>query len=266
MNDSNNYIVCKNCDTQFEGNYCNNCGQSSKDYDKPFNVLIIDAMANIWAFDTRLWKTLKSIMLKPGEMAANYINGKRVRYMPPFRLYLFVSFIFFMLLRLSSSSVDINKEQQETKSSVVVFDKEYPQSSPDKFKKELLIANFFNYMSWALIIMMPVYALVLWSLFRKNERHFLVHFIFSLNQHTFLFILLSLLIAVNLIFPEKDSYYEAWILMLYPAYLIVGGRELYKSKWRSIIFRMLTAFIIYQIIIISTFVFVGLFMLHKMQT
>ncbi len=70
---------------------------------------------------------------------------------------------------------------------------------------------------------------------------------------------------VNLIFPEKDSYYEAWILMLYPAYLIVGGRELYKSKWISLIFRMLAAFIIYQVIIITTFVFVGLFIQYKME-
>ena len=104
MTDKEKCVVCKNCDNEFTGNYCNNCGQSAKDYDRPFSVLIVDAMANIWAFDTRLWTTLKSILLKPGEMAINYITGKRIRYMPPFRLYLFISFIFFMLLRISANS------------------------------------------------------------------------------------------------------------------------------------------------------------------
>ncbi len=96
-------IICKNCDTQFEGHFCPNCGQSVKDLDRPISVLVFDIMANMWAFDTRLFKTIKSLLFRPGEMADDYSAGKRARYMPPFRLYIFISFIFFLLLNIVST-------------------------------------------------------------------------------------------------------------------------------------------------------------------
>lgn len=283
-------ITCKNCDNTFTGHFCNNCGQSAKDFDRPVSVLIVDAMSNMWAFDTRLWKTLKSIMLKPGEMALDYIEGKRVRYMPPFRLYLFISFIFFLLLKISADS-DTNiklisiedKADKAKKEQVVEINPEYAdlpsiQSQMNlgsksgkgsrnfeevKQNKELYISRFFTYLSWALIVMMPLYAMLLWFLFRKNQKHYLAHFIFSLNQHAFLFVIFSVLIIISLIFPQKQTMYEAWLLLAFPVYLIAGGRKLYKVKWSRIIIRMATAFFLYQIIIVSMIVLVLYLVLYK---
>jgi hypothetical protein len=290
-------IVCKNCETEFTGHFCNNCGQSAKDFDRPVSVLIVDAMANMMAFDTRLWKSLKSILFKPGEMALDYVAGKRMRYMPPFRLYLFISFIFFLLLRLSTSAdtniklISIEDKEDSKKEQVVEINPEYVDlaaiqnqineskkgiSEKDKKgkngkrnfeevkqNKELYISRFFTYLSWALIVMMPLYAMLLWFLFRKQQKHYLAHFIFSLNQHAFLFVIFSILITISLIFPQKQTMYEAWLLLIFPVYLIAGGRKLYKAKWSKIILRMVTAFFLYQIIIVSMIVLVLYMVLYK---
>ena len=93
--------TCKNCETEFIGHYCPNCAQSVRDLDRPFIVMVFDIMANMWAFDTRVFKTFKSLLFKPGEMEEDYAEGKRARYMPPFRLYIFTSIIFFLLLNVS---------------------------------------------------------------------------------------------------------------------------------------------------------------------
>ena len=283
MTDKDNCIVCKNCDNEFTGHFCNNCGQSAKDYDRPFSLLIVDAMANIWAFDTRVWTTLKSILLKPGEMAHEYIAGKRVRYMPPFRLYLFISFIFFMLLRISANSASNTKIISFSNDSNKGVEKELVQESiskgslaenakmdkdsesEHKSKNELAISNFLTYLSWALIIMMPLYAFFLWVLFRKRQKHYLAHFIFALNQHAFLFIILSILIIFTLVFPAKSSSYEAWLLMLFPAYLVVGGRKLYEARWISIVLRMFAAFIMYMIIVVSIIILVMVIVFNQLN-
>ena len=55
---SNETQVCKNCETQFKGNYCPNCGQSVKEVDKPFSIIFYDFLGNIFAFDTRFYKSL----------------------------------------------------------------------------------------------------------------------------------------------------------------------------------------------------------------
>ena len=60
-------------------------------------------MGNMFAFDTRFWKTFVAILFKPGTLARDYVKGHRVKYMPPFRFYVFVSFLFFLVLNFYTS-------------------------------------------------------------------------------------------------------------------------------------------------------------------
>lgn len=91
---------CRNCKTEFAGNFCPQCGQSTKDYERPLLSLIRDLVTDVFSFDTRFWKTILATFFMPAQLITNYVEGKNVRYMPPFRLYLFVSFIFFILLNV----------------------------------------------------------------------------------------------------------------------------------------------------------------------
>lgn len=109
-------VYCLNCDTTFEGNYCPNCGQQLKEFQKPFKFLLVDLAGNIFSFDTRLLRSLKNLIINPGNYALEYINGRRMRYVPPLRLYVFISFSFFLLF-----SIFINRNitiSEETKSSI----------------------------------------------------------------------------------------------------------------------------------------------------
>lgn len=95
--------VCKNCETHFKGNFCPACGQSVKELDKPFSITVYDFLGNIFAFDTRFYKSLAVLILKPGFLTSEFFAGRRVRYAPPFRFYVFVSFILFLLLQIYSN-------------------------------------------------------------------------------------------------------------------------------------------------------------------
>ena len=102
MNESNpnppELIRCKNCDHQFSGKFCSNCGQSVKELERPIRFMVADFMGTIITFDTRLLKTLVTILFKPGYLTIDFLAGKRARYMPPFRFYLFISFVMFLLM------------------------------------------------------------------------------------------------------------------------------------------------------------------------
>lgn len=103
-------VSCKNCSHSFTGKFCPQCGQSKKDFDRPLKFFLVDFAGNIFAFDTRLWQSLKHILFCPGRMETNYIKGKRIRYMPPFRMYVFVSFFFFLTLSWATGkSISKNK-------------------------------------------------------------------------------------------------------------------------------------------------------------
>ena len=118
--------TCKNCSKKFYGNYCPECGQSVKEFERPFQFLIVDFMGNIFAFDTRFWKTFVAILFKPGTLILDYVKGHRVKYMPPFRFYVFISFVFFLLLNIYTAQK--TKISPENKNNNMVYDL-YPQIS-----------------------------------------------------------------------------------------------------------------------------------------
>ncbi len=110
-------IVCKNCDNKFSGKFCSNCGQSVKELERPIRFMIADFMGTIITFDTRLIKTLATVLFKPGRLTLDYLAGKRARYMPPFRFYLFISFVMFLLMSVVTNN-SISDNYDKTKKSV----------------------------------------------------------------------------------------------------------------------------------------------------
>jgi hypothetical protein len=87
---------CRNCGTPLSGDYCGACGQ--RDRDLRLADIAGEALEDVTDLDSRLWVTLKTLVLRPGHITADYIDGRRARYLPPVRLYLVVSFLVFLSL------------------------------------------------------------------------------------------------------------------------------------------------------------------------
>jgi hypothetical protein len=93
-------INCRNCGTRFSGHYCPECGQSVKEVDRPFSIIFYDFLGNVFAFDTRFWKTLLNLIIRPGFLTKEFFAGHRVRYASPIRFFIFASFVLFLLLQI----------------------------------------------------------------------------------------------------------------------------------------------------------------------
>lgn len=93
--------LCRNCGAELAGEYCHACGQSARNLRRPFFTLVKESVETLFAVDGRLAQTLPVLMLQPGRMSREYLDGRRARFIPPFRLYVFASLIFFVLLPLA---------------------------------------------------------------------------------------------------------------------------------------------------------------------
>lgn len=89
---------CANCGTVVEDRFCTTCGQLASDFHRPIWDLVMSSLADVFALDGRLWRSLPMLLLRPGRMTRNYLDGKRARYVPPFRMFLMASVIFFLTL------------------------------------------------------------------------------------------------------------------------------------------------------------------------
>lgn len=88
---------CLNCDAVISGQYCGQCGQRAAGRLISLWELIRDAFGDLFEMDSRLWRTLIPLLIRPGRLTVEYLQGRRVRYMPPFRMYLVLSLVFFLV-------------------------------------------------------------------------------------------------------------------------------------------------------------------------
>jgi len=91
--------TCTNCQTPLVGPYCGQCGQEVNSTLKYFGTVILHLLEDIFSFDSRAKRTLVPLLTKPGYLTQEYFDGKRVLYVPPLRLYLFISIMFFLSLK-----------------------------------------------------------------------------------------------------------------------------------------------------------------------
>lgn len=86
--------VCLNCETPLEGTYCHQCGQPGH-ISRTLGEALHDFMHSVLHFDTKAWRTLPMIFVRPGTLTNQYIHGKRARYISPLALFLFTVFLMF---------------------------------------------------------------------------------------------------------------------------------------------------------------------------
>ena len=92
------FVKCPNCEKQFEEGFefCPFCGQKAKE-ELTLGVLFYNTIANYFSFDARFIKSFIPLMFKPGYLAKKFLEGKRLLFLHPAQMYLFISVIFFFL-------------------------------------------------------------------------------------------------------------------------------------------------------------------------
>ncbi|MEZ2440687.1 DUF3667 domain-containing protein [Chitinophaga sp. RCC_12] len=86
---------CLNCGTEVPERYCTHCGQENTVPHETFTHLVKHFVADIFHYDSQFLTTLKYLLFRPGFLSREYMAGKRVRYVNPIKLYVFISFVFF---------------------------------------------------------------------------------------------------------------------------------------------------------------------------
>ena len=262
------YSVCANCGVRLESSfiYCPQCGQENHDLNIPVRHLLQEALEGIFHFDIKSVRTIQALAFKPGFVTLEFIKGKRARYVAPVRLYIFISFLFFLLLSVlpgrhaSVSSVNdssinigvtfhgINSQElrglQPLQLDSVLQSRALPLSVLNKYIVRQMSRistegqEGFNHMlvkgiSYMMFALMPLFALFIFLLNRKKAQYYIGTLIFSIHYHSFLFLLLTVSLVVNRIAGTSLT----WLvpIIVCPFYLYLVLRHVYDgSRMRMI--------------------------------
>ncbi|NQY07157.1 MAG: DUF3667 domain-containing protein [Flavobacteriaceae bacterium] len=271
-------ITCPNCGTNLshEMNFCHQCGQENHVKRATIKMLTVDFFSSYFTVDSKLFRSLKFLLTKPSFLSFEYLNGKIEAYIRPMRLYVFISFAYFLLLGITSSSSpskafdvansgqeisteQLQEELKKEKETELTFsdgsevESEFEKEISDKFKKifsdEREQALFFNYLRSKLpillFIIIPVFACLLFITFYDKECYYIDHLVFAMHLQAYLFVMLIIAEILNVIF-NIDLNVIAFLIFL--IYGFIAAKRFYKRKFLGTFFRLSLAGIMHCIV------------------
>jgi Protein of unknown function (DUF3667) len=251
--------ACANCGVPFGDPppaFCPACGQESRVRAPTLGEFVQQFGGAYFSTEGALWRTLKLLLLKPGELTRQYLAGRRKHYVLPLRLYITVSVLAILLLRLVAgtdvnfgvpSDLDLRKGQY----SILQFDDAtgagmkdgvfYCRGMPAWFCKRLqrrldtdpkglqreaeaLGGRFIGNLGGAMFVMVPLFALFQKLVYWNRRLRYTEHLVFALHLHAvwFLCLLLTLL---------PWDWLPVLVFFLVPGYALASLKRVYGGRW-----------------------------------
>jgi hypothetical protein len=104
--------LCPGCGAPTTGNFCANCGQRTRGPVLSLRELLRDVLEDQLGLSSTLPRTLRALFIKPGFLTNEYLQLRLSPYVPPFRLYVAVSVLFFLVVGLRARPFQLTEAQR----------------------------------------------------------------------------------------------------------------------------------------------------------
>jgi hypothetical protein len=257
------YTECGNCGATLMGPYCFKCGQHAHESARSVAALSEDAWHVATHIDGRFWQSLYILLFKPGKLTQEYFAQRRARYLPPVRLYLVLSVLFFAF-GLATPQVAAPEKSSPPpsvappgaaadKSRVNMFDMVNCDEIHTSFTwlqnslRQSCVRNkethgasvqhaFVANMPKMMFLFVPMMALVMLLLYWWPRRYYVEHLVFFIHNHAavFLLLLIQALLAWVAAWLAWHTFKE-WvfaIISLYSAWYVYRAMRVYYGQGR----------------------------------
>lgn len=244
-------ITCPNCGAPAPGKFCPECGQETTREPQTVANFFDALIARYVAREGPLRQTLSKLLFAPGALTVEYMAGRRARYLRPFQLYLIASVIVFAavqlfglnlelrlygdhgvhLLRSAPLSGDEVQSYGSRLTPIQIILDHFDTSSVRRFgamsregQFTFLRARRAQYVSYFVLFLVPIYALILGLFYRSRRRRYAEHLIFGLHGHSFMLFILLIEAKLPAILADALS---LWVIV----YFTVALKRVYDGTW-----------------------------------
>lgn len=277
--------TCLNCNTEFEGKFCPECGQSAETGRFTMKFIWENLLAAFISKDGGIWFTLKNLFTRPGAMIVEILNGKRRRYFSPFSMLICSLTFYVVILSLSGSHQEYrefeNKLQkvEETysiESENVGNDKDTEiNATAKKTASKILgtaVSFYNNHYTLLYMLTLPFFVFAARTCYGKvnrkryNRAEYVVAIVYALVIVVLYRCIVSL---VYLASPDFSSRMGSWMpLIIATAFTVcfnkMMGFSIAKTAWRSVLtttfyFMLLGSLLIMACIVFIIYLYVKLY-------
>ena len=259
--------ACPNCFHPFSGprpHYCPECGQETSVKAPTVGELMQQFGGAYFATEGAFWRTMRLLLLQPGELTAQYLLGRRKHYVLPLRLFLSVTVIMLLTMKVMGSLESAAMDDPEVTRALpdrprsmqlelgfgqagLEDGKFYCESLPPWLCKRLerrldvdtrslvlrmqkVSERVASHAGTAAFVLLPAFAFGLALLFRNRGLHYTEHLVFALHLHAFWFLLVALMML------GVDVLVWAGLVMM-PVYALLAMRRVYGGRWWVLLVR-----------------------------
>jgi hypothetical protein len=262
---------CRNCDAPLPAPpppYCPQCGQETRLRPPTLLEFVQQFGGAIVSTEGALWRTLALLLVRPGELTRRYLAGQRRRYVLPLRLYLTVSVIVLLALRLVAhvgtpgAGVELgpvgNGEINMLFGRAGLKDGQFLcegfpgavcrrlqdrfDADPKVLARELqrLGERFIANLGGAMFLLLPAFALALKAVYLNRRLRYTEHLVFALHLHAFWFLAIGLAL---LPLPWLDGA----ATLAVPLYALLAMRRVYGGRWLPLLARSALLTVLYLV-------------------
>ena len=264
-----------NCGADLSGRFCANCGQAADVHVPSSSELMHEALEGITHSDSRLWRTLKLLWFKPGKLTQEFVAGRRAAYLPPIRLYLVLSVIFFLVASLSHSHGNV-AELKDGHIQVVTSEASCKDIQFDLFGDHIwqqrlrhgceaavrdsgagLLHVAVGTMPKAMFVFLPLVAFLHMLMYWRPRHRYAEHLLFFLHVHAFFFSFMTLVVLSALAAGTWPSSAKVWsfvplLLWWLPLYTLLAMKRVFGGTWVGTLFKASALFAVYMVVLSIT--------------
>ena len=280
---------CANCGRPFvpeQRRFCPECGQETRILPPTLGEFLQQFGGAYFSTEGALWRTLKLLLFKPGELTRQYLAGRRKHHVLPLRLYLSISLITLLLVRvLAMGEVDMKPEASTeiaTASSNLVinlaggqvglrngvfFCDNLPAWLCKRFQRRIDIdpkamasevdvikERFLGNVGGAMFLLLPSFALWLKLVYLGRRLRYTEHLVFALHVHALWF--LALVVVMT-----GPDWLALGAMLGVPLYTLLAMKRVYGGRWWPRLLRAGVVSVLYGAVLTLAIMGVGLFTL-----
>jgi len=218
---------CKNCDAVIDGNFCAHCGQKAEVHRITVGHVLHDLVHAFTHADKGIFRLAKQLLLKPGVVAREYVEGKRKRYFNPLS---FLVLTMAISAWLSYKSGYFESMSRPRKPATAQIGKKV-ETEVDKVRQEASRINIEDHKIIGLALMAPLIAFLSWILFKGSgftfaENFVLASFMFGLANLFKIFVFIPL----HLLVPGKTILIDGIFQLVFLVYVGISFKQFFRSN------------------------------------
>lgn len=187
---------CLNCGAKLLGPHCSLCGQKHEPQPPTVGHLLGETFETLTHADSRLWRTLGTLLARPGELTREWLAGHRASYLPPVRLYLVLSVLFFLMVALSAGRPGVMDDELRINGecSRLQYNGPFPATVAPKISEACLRVQregfgsfqnaFFRNLPKAMFVLLPLVAAFMLLLYWRPRRLYVEHLLHLVHNQS----------------------------------------------------------------------------------